>query len=148
MEALIEHGLRILGLQRGDRVVAYRTAISLSEVPPMPKTSRYDSEGVRYLTARELEVIALIQHGFTSSGISARLGIDYSTVCTHVNNAMEKVGVSNRTALAVAVLLMQVGDSRIKKHRGKKLMVSYPACCATCHLRALSVLRPSPSKAA
>lgn len=52
------------------------------------------------LTARQLEVIALVCQGLTDREIAARLFISRKTVDRHLRNIFTKVGVHNRTALA------------------------------------------------
>lgn len=52
------------------------------------------------LTARQLEVIALVCQGLTDREIAARLFISRKTVDRHLRNICNKVGVHNRTALA------------------------------------------------
>jgi DNA-binding NarL/FixJ family response regulator len=54
------------------------------------------------LSAREIEVLALIAEGETNRGAAARLFISEATVKTHLIHIYEKLGVSDRAA-AVAV---------------------------------------------
>jgi DNA-binding NarL/FixJ family response regulator len=58
------------------------------------------------LTAREIEVLPLIARGLTNKEIGQLLDISENTVRNHVNNIIEKLGVSGRTE-AVAVALQQ-----------------------------------------
>ena len=53
------------------------------------------------LTSRELEVLQLVAAGLTNREIGERLGIERSTVKTHLGHISERLGVSGR-ALAVA----------------------------------------------
>jgi len=55
------------------------------------------------LTARELEIAALVADGLTNALIAARLGITQRTVDTHVSNVLRKFGVSTRAAVAAAL---------------------------------------------
>jgi DNA-binding CsgD family transcriptional regulator len=48
------------------------------------------------LSSRELEVLALIDQGFTNREISDRLTVALSTVKTHINNIYGKLGVQTR----------------------------------------------------
>lgn len=50
------------------------------------------------LTAREVEVLALIATGKTNRGISTALGISEKTVARHVSNIFLKLGLSSRAA--------------------------------------------------
>jgi two-component system nitrate/nitrite response regulator NarL len=52
------------------------------------------------LTARELEVMALVDEGLSNKQIAARLHIQLATVKNHVHNVLEKLHVSGRTAAA------------------------------------------------
>ena len=55
------------------------------------------------LSQREREVAQLIARGLTNPEISARLFISLPTVKTHITRIMDKLGVENRTQLAVEV---------------------------------------------
>ena len=48
------------------------------------------------LTAREVEILALMADGLSNPEIAARLYIGQTTVKTHINNAFAKIGVRNR----------------------------------------------------
>lgn len=52
------------------------------------------------LTARELEVIALIAEGRSNRDIASRLVISEHTVANHVRNILTKIGAENRTQAA------------------------------------------------
>lgn len=61
---------------------------------------------VEPLTARELEVLALICDGQSNQGVAKRLSIGVPTVKYHLNQIFGKLGVARRTqAVAVAVFL-------------------------------------------
>jgi DNA-binding NarL/FixJ family response regulator len=49
------------------------------------------------LTARELEVVTLIELGLSNKEIARRLSIQLTTVKNHVHNILEKLGVSRRS---------------------------------------------------
>ncbi len=53
------------------------------------------------LTPRELEVLRLLAAGRTNRQISKELTISLSTVKTHVEHLMDKLGVSARAQAAV-----------------------------------------------
>jgi DNA-binding NarL/FixJ family response regulator len=57
--------------------------------------------GVDELTPREREVVALIATGLSNSEIAGRLHVSQSTVKTHANRAMMKVGARDRAQLVV-----------------------------------------------
>jgi two-component system, NarL family, nitrate/nitrite response regulator NarL len=52
------------------------------------------------LTARELEIVELIDQGFSNKQISRRLCIELSTVKNHVHNILQKLQVQRRTEAA------------------------------------------------
>ena len=53
------------------------------------------------LSARELEVLALIVEGLTNKEIAGRLCLSPDTVKNHVVHIIQKLGVSDRTQAAV-----------------------------------------------
>ena len=52
------------------------------------------------LTARELDVVALIDRGFSNKQIASALSIEVSTVKHHVHNLLEKLGADRRAEAA------------------------------------------------
>jgi len=57
-------------------------------------------EGVRSLTARELEVLRLVASGHSNGEIGRELFISAKTASVHVSNILAKLSVSNRTEAA------------------------------------------------
>lgn len=55
------------------------------------------------LTAREAQIIGLIEQGLTNKEIATRLSIEPTTVKTHVHNLMEKLAVHGRGKAAARV---------------------------------------------
>ena len=55
------------------------------------------------LTARELEIVELIDQGLTNKEIAAQLYIELATVKNHVHNILEKLHVRRRTEAAAWV---------------------------------------------
>jgi DNA-binding CsgD family transcriptional regulator/catechol 2,3-dioxygenase-like lactoylglutathione lyase family enzyme len=51
------------------------------------------------LTKTEWSIVHALQHGMTTREIAARRGVSFDAVKFHVDNAMAKIGVSNRQAL-------------------------------------------------
>ena len=52
------------------------------------------------LTARELEVAALVADGLTNKEVAARLRLSVRTAENHVLNVMNKLGLDNRAQVA------------------------------------------------
>jgi DNA-binding CsgD family transcriptional regulator len=70
-----------------------RTIRTTPDVAPEPAHER--------LSARELEVLALIVEGLTNKEIASRLCLSPDTVKNHVVHIIQKLGVSDRTQAAV-----------------------------------------------
>jgi DNA-binding NarL/FixJ family response regulator len=63
-----------------------------------------DSRPEKLLSARELEVLAIIAEGASNGEVAARLMIAETTAQTHVRNILRKLGVRNRTEAALRYL--------------------------------------------
>lgn len=55
------------------------------------------------LTPREQEVVHLVSKGLSDKEVASLLGIGFTTLRTHLNNAMRKIGCNNRTEMALLV---------------------------------------------
>ncbi len=67
------------------------------------RTGGLGGEPEARLTARELEIVALIDAGLSNKEIAARLSIQVSTVKNHVHRILEKLEVTARDDAAAAV---------------------------------------------
>jgi len=76
----------------------------LKHIPPPIAARLADRIPVSELTARELEVLALIVKGLSNSDISESLSISRGTVKAHINSIFSKLGVSDRTQAATTAL--------------------------------------------
>ncbi|MCB9858437.1 MAG: response regulator transcription factor [Phycisphaerales bacterium] len=65
----------------------------------MSEAERIDRERMSLLTDREREIMALTAEGRTVKEIAAQLGRSVSTIETHRENIMRKVGLHDRVAL-------------------------------------------------
>lgn len=64
---------------------------------------------VRSLTRRQIEVLDLVAHGFTTKEIAVRLGVSDATVKFHVTSALRTLGARSRTeAVAIAITSCQL----------------------------------------
>ena len=81
---------------RGETVLAPTVATRL--------VSRMRRPAEEALTAREVEVLALVAEGCTNSEAARRLYISEATVKTHLLHTYAKLGVDDRTAAVVAAL--------------------------------------------
>jgi DNA-binding NarL/FixJ family response regulator len=59
------------------------------------------------LTYRERQIVRLIQHANTNREISAKLGLSYGTTKQYICAIFRKVGVRNRTELAIRKDLLE-----------------------------------------
>ncbi len=80
---------------------------SVSAAPEQPPTADEAAERAglcRALTARELEVLALVCDGLSNPEIGDRLGIERSTVKTHVARISRVLGATDRANAAYLAL--------------------------------------------
>ena len=68
-----------------------------AEVFVIASTNAAQSDGDAILTARELEVLALLAEGASNKVIARRLGISVHTAKFHVASLCGKLGASSRT---------------------------------------------------
>ena len=62
---------------------------------------REAEEIAKQLTRREMQILKLLQNGYTNEAIGDQLKIGVSTVKTHLYNTYKKIGVSNRAEAIV-----------------------------------------------
>ena len=75
--------------------IARRLMQQIAQGPPESEAATGD------LTRRELEVVKLIARGCSNSQIARELVISEGTVKTHVSNVLSKLGLGDRTQLAI-----------------------------------------------
>ncbi len=88
---------KLRGLSQGDAALSSaQTRRILSEFARTDPTQSSSQAEANPLTARELEVLALIASGVSNREIGERLHISRHTVKNHVHNIIDKLGVRNR----------------------------------------------------
>jgi NarL family two-component system response regulator LiaR len=75
------------------------------EAAPPPPPARPDD-----LTDRELEVVRLVAQGLTNHEIAGRLWISEKTVKAHVSHVLAKLGLKDRTQLAIHAIKSGLAD--------------------------------------
>jgi len=70
---------------------------ALKQIPKL-RARAHDS-----LTTRERQIVLVLSEGLTNKEIARRLRLTEGTVKVHLHNIYQKLGISNRTALAVLV---------------------------------------------
>lgn len=73
----------------------------LKRIGQMDLLAQSECQVLDVLSKREIEVLALIAEGYTNPEIAERLILSPTTVKTHVQNILSKLGVSDRTQAAV-----------------------------------------------
>jgi DNA-binding NarL/FixJ family response regulator len=68
---------------------------------PLVHSPLVEHAGIRFLTAREREVVVLVAHGKSNDEIADELFISRFTAKTHVNRAMMKLAARDRAQLVV-----------------------------------------------
>ena len=82
---------------------------ALQETPAIA-VERADQAGVRLLTppsrlsVKQEEVLTLLRQGRSNKAIASQLGLSEATVKVHLRCIMRKLGVANRTQVAIAAL--------------------------------------------
>ena len=90
-------GLRIARRRKPTQAVVSEVlvpAVAASLNPFTPNTANQQAVGI---TARELEILALVARGFSNREIATQLFVSENTVKTHCVRAFEKLGAARRT---------------------------------------------------
>ena len=75
-----------------------------------------DSAAEGVLSARQLEVLALVARGRSTEGIAVELFLSPNTVRSHVRNILDNLGARNRphaVAIAFAAGLIRIDEARM-----------------------------------
>jgi two-component system nitrate/nitrite response regulator NarL len=102
-ESLAELLAVIQGVARGEALCPPRiTAALLRRVAALAAERRPEAAATR-LTARERQILELIDEGLANKEIARRLSIEVRTVKNHVHNILEKLQVNRRGEAAARV---------------------------------------------
>lgn len=82
------HGIR--RVVRGEIVVAPRF------LPIMARRMRHDGSDFERVTPRELEILALLARGATTSEVAEQLTISVNTVRNHIHSVLRRLGAHSR----------------------------------------------------
>ena len=91
---------------RGDSMLSPRITkrlISSYTAHPAPEPGKAGEDPLQELTPREREVAIEVAEGLSNAEIAGKLGLSESTVKVHITHIMAKLGLSNRTRLALLV---------------------------------------------
>ncbi len=69
--------------------------------PPRQKLSRIRKHQIDPLTAREHQIARVMAEGLTNKEIAQRLRLAEGTVKVHLHRIYRKLGITNRTTLAI-----------------------------------------------
>jgi two-component system, NarL family, nitrate/nitrite response regulator NarL len=68
---------------------------------PLKKLSKVRPYQIDFLTTRERQIVRVMAEGLTNKEIAQRLKLAEGTVKVHLHRIYRKLGIANRTALAV-----------------------------------------------
>ncbi|GAB3931866.1 response regulator transcription factor [Kribbella albertanoniae] len=89
---------------RGDSMLSPRiTKRLISSYTAHPGPAQVGEDPLKDLTPREREVAIEVAEGLSNAEIAAKLVLSESTVKVHITHIMAKLGLSNRTKLALLV---------------------------------------------
>jgi two-component system, NarL family, nitrate/nitrite response regulator NarL len=68
---------------------------------PLKKFPKVRPHQIELLTARERQIVRVMAEGLTNQEIAQRLRLAEGTVKVHLHRIYRKLGIANRTALAI-----------------------------------------------
>jgi DNA-binding NarL/FixJ family response regulator len=114
---------RIESVCRGELLCSPKIAASLFRRLETTRVAPAAAADALTLTARERDVLILIDDGLSNKEIASRLHIEVSTVKNHVHHLLEKLNVTSRAQAAA-----QLGTHLVtREQRGRILSRSHPA---------------------
>ena len=102
----------VQSVARGETLCTPRTAATLlRRIATLAAERRWPAEPAR-LTAREREILGLIDQGLSNKEIARRLCIEVRTVKNHVHNILDKLNVHRRGEAAAVMRAARAADRR------------------------------------
>ncbi|MDY8108964.1 LuxR C-terminal-related transcriptional regulator [Fulvimarina sp. 2208YS6-2-32] len=101
---IIQAGYLILPQLEAQSAIANETNVERKELDPMLNAAK---ERVHLLSAREREVVSLLGRGHGNKKLGSMLEISDTTVRLHIRSIMRKLGVENRTQVALMSALYE-----------------------------------------
>lgn len=103
-------------VSNGGTILKGSAVRALTEVPRPPVTTPIQ-ELARYLTGREREVLLRLVHGEGSAELAVHMGVRYSTVRTHVQNILTKLGAHSKLELVAMAMAEGLVEFDSAAHR-------------------------------
>jgi DNA-binding NarL/FixJ family response regulator len=104
----------IHGAQRGEVICSPRLAATLlRRVRSLSAGVAPSAGGEPPLTARELEIVDLLDAGLSNKEIASRLFIEVATVKNHVHNILEKLRVRRRSEVGAMLRARRAGSGSV-----------------------------------
>ncbi len=97
----IQYALRMINIDGDDVILA---VVLDSSAEPMSVHAAPRTWQASMLSPRELEIVGLVAMGLRAHEIAGELGIERSTVRTHLRNALRKTGSRSQAQLVALVL--------------------------------------------
>lgn len=95
---------KVEGANRNGQLDSARRVRS-RQVQALPRQARRGGSGL-YLTNRELEVIQMLKKGDTTAEIAKSMGVEISTIRTHIQHLLAKFGAHSRLELVASAMRM------------------------------------------
>jgi len=92
-----------------------------SFIPPVIAMKLAERLGTEELTTREFDVLEQIVHGKNNRDIASELKISLTTVKSHVNRLLGKLGVTDRTQAATSAIQRGLVTLEMSIHRNRRL---------------------------
>ncbi len=103
----------VQSVARGETLCTPRTAAALlRRVATLAAERRWPTESAR-LTAREREILDLIDQGLSNKEVARRLCIEVRTVKNHVHNILDKLNVHRRGEAAALMRAARAAECRL-----------------------------------